>query len=182
MPWNSFPVSTVAHHRPVRPHNSEQSPVSSHSIHKRTQTHKMKYTVAAVVLMQALPALSGGIYQDSVLSGIETCDPLSNDAHIGRASCESGFECIADEASELGGSCISLAVIEAIAAAAVRDLQEFNFTLTNFTNSTNETITDDVIEEASDAPTPYGAGSSASVLSMSALVSMVGLVTAWAWL
>jgi len=129
----------------------------------------MKYAVAAGILLQALPVLSGGILEDAVLGQIKDCDPLSEDAHIGRASCDSGFECIVDEGSELGGTCISLSVIQAIAAAAVRDLQD-NITDTNTTEPETPT--------PSEAPTAVPTPSSASLLCTSTIVSMVGVAAA----
>ena len=142
----------------------------------------MKFTIAAAIM--ALPAVSGETFKDTPLSDIETCDPTSNDRHIGKNSCESGYRCIADESFDLGGICVSEEAIAAAYAAVyeARDLQEIILNNT-IANATNATMDDDEVDmpTGSGSPTaapisPEGGGSASAIISVSSLVSMVGLV------
>jgi len=134
----------------------------------------MKFTIAAAIL--ALPAVSGETFKDTPLSDIETCDPTSNDRHIGKTSCESGFRCIADESFELGGICVSEeAIAAAFASVYGRQLQM---------NDTNSTMDDDEVDVPVASMVPSAVPvtptdptiSSATVMTVGSLVSMVGVV------
>jgi hypothetical protein len=127
----------------------------------------MKFTIAAAILLQALPVFSGETFKDTPLSDIETCDPTSNDRHIGKSSCESGYRCIADESFDLGGICVSEEAIAAAFAAVydARDLQEvMNDTMVDSgMNATNTTMDDDMVDETTGSGTPTPAPGSAPI-------------------
>lgn len=44
---------------------------------------------------------------NSPLASGKICDPLSDDPDVGILSCNAGYECVVDQASSLGGHCIS---------------------------------------------------------------------------
>jgi hypothetical protein len=140
----------------------------------------MKFTIAAVLLAQVVPSIAGGLFMNTPLADIETCDPSSSDVHIGRSSCDSGYECFPNEDFGLGGICITRAAARELRAALLEDrfLQPNDMD----SNSTDAPSVAPTVPSTTASPvaTPPTAPptASAAMLSTGVVVSMIGFVAA----